>query len=157
MSELTAIARDVITANLYLVLGTADASGTPWVSPVYYTPDGYSTFYWVSSPDALHSRNITVRPEVSIAIFDSHARIGRAEAVYLTALAAPVPDEELPAAAALFNDRLPESKRFEAEELLQPSLFRLYRANATEHSVLIRGGDPKYGRGADSRLTLSDI
>jgi nitroimidazol reductase NimA-like FMN-containing flavoprotein (pyridoxamine 5'-phosphate oxidase superfamily) len=52
MAELTAIARDVITANLYLVLGTADASGTPWVSPVYYTPDGYSTFYWVSSPHA---------------------------------------------------------------------------------------------------------
>jgi hypothetical protein len=52
---------------------------------------------------------------------------------------------------------LPETKRFETGELLAPSLFRLYRATATEHSVLIRGGDPKYGRGADSRLTLSDI
>lgn len=157
MSELTAIARDVITANLYLALGTADASGTPWVSPVYYTPEAYSTFYWVSSPDTRHSRNIAMRPEVSIAIYDSHAQIGRAEAVYMTAVAAQVPDEELPRAAALYNDRLPESKHFKVEELLPPSLFRLYRANATEHSALIRGGDPKYGRGADSRLTLSDI
>lgn len=48
-------------------------------------------------------------------------------------------------------------EHFEVGELLPPSLFRLYRANATEHSVLIRGGDPKCGRGADSRLTLSDV
>jgi uncharacterized protein YhbP (UPF0306 family) len=156
-SELTTIARDLITANLYLALGTADASGTPWVSPVYYTPHGHSTFYWVSSPDTRHSRNIAVRPEVSIVIYDSHAPVGGAEALYMTAVAAHVPDEELPRAAALYNDRLPETKRFETGELLPPSLFRLYRANVTEHSVLIRGGDPKYGRGADSRLTLSDI
>jgi hypothetical protein len=68
-----------------------------------------------------------------------------------------VPDEELPEAATLYNDRLPKAKHFATGELLPPSLFRLYRATATEHSVLIRGGDPKYGRGADSRLTLSDI
>jgi hypothetical protein len=34
------------------------------------------------------------------------------------------------------------------------ALFRLYRATVTEHSVLIRGGDPDHGRGADSRMTV---
>lgn len=36
-----------------------------------------------------------------------------------------------------------------------PALFRLYRATATEHSVLNRGSDPTYGKGADSRLTIT--
>jgi hypothetical protein len=36
-----------------------------------------------------------------------------------------------------------------------PGLFRLYRATATEHSVLIRGSDPEDGKGADSRLAIT--
>jgi nitroimidazol reductase NimA-like FMN-containing flavoprotein (pyridoxamine 5'-phosphate oxidase superfamily) len=125
------------------------------VSPVYYTVAGFTAFYWVSSPDALHSRNIAVRPSVSIAIYDSHAAVGRAEAVYLTAQAAEVPDDEIEAAAAIYNGRLPSAKHFTPDSLREPSLFRLYRAVATSHSVLIRGGDPTYGRGADSRMTVS--
>jgi uncharacterized protein YhbP (UPF0306 family) len=155
MPELADIARDVITANTYLVLGTADPSGSPWVSPVYYSPDGFVDFYWVSSPDTRHSRNIAVRPEVSIAIFDSHSPIGGAEAVYMTAVAGRVPDEELERAAAIYNGTLPAAKRFTLDELRPPALFVLYRATATEHSVLIRGGDPRYGRGADSRMTVT--
>ncbi|HEY0538927.1 MAG TPA: pyridoxamine 5'-phosphate oxidase family protein [Actinoallomurus sp.] len=154
MRELAGVARDVIADNVYLSLGTADASGDPWVSPVYYTAHGHTDFYWVSSPDALHSRNIARRPQVSMAIYDSHSPVGGAEAVYMTALAAQVADEDLTDAAAIYNGRLPEAKRFELGELLSPALLRLYRATVTEHSVLIRGGDPDYGRGADSRMTV---
>jgi nitroimidazol reductase NimA-like FMN-containing flavoprotein (pyridoxamine 5'-phosphate oxidase superfamily) len=57
-----AIARAIIDAGLYMVLGTADASGRPWVSPVYYAPNGYREFVWVSAPDSTHSRNIGARP-----------------------------------------------------------------------------------------------
>jgi uncharacterized protein YhbP (UPF0306 family) len=155
MPELADLARSVITANVYLTLGTADPSGTPWVSPVFYTAWNFTDFYWVSSPDALHSRNIARRSSVSIAIFDSHSPVGQAEAVYLTAEAAQVPDEDLVAAAAIYNERLPSAKHFEPAELRESSLFRLYRAVATSHSVLIRGGDPTYGCGADSRMTVS--
>ena len=109
--DLADIARGVITSNNYLALGTADAAGTPWVSPVYYTPDGYADFYWVSSPETRHSRNIAVRPDVSIAIYDSQAPIGAAEAVYMTATAAAVPPEKLDRLAGVFNARLPEQKR----------------------------------------------
>ena len=36
MSEdLDRIARAIIDGNRYMVLGTADQSGRPWVSPVY--------------------------------------------------------------------------------------------------------------------------
>jgi nitroimidazol reductase NimA-like FMN-containing flavoprotein (pyridoxamine 5'-phosphate oxidase superfamily) len=155
MAELADIAREVITANRYLALGTADSSGAPWVSPVYYTCHGYTDFYWVSSPDTLHSRNIARRPEVGIAIYDSRSPVGGAEAVYVTATATQVPDEELQHAAAIYNSSLPAQKHFALDELLPPALFRLYRATATEHSILIRGGDPRYGRGADSRMTVT--
>ena len=56
--DLGAMARSIIDSNLYLTLGTADENGRPWVSPVYYAPEGYTEFYWVSSPEATHSRNI---------------------------------------------------------------------------------------------------
>jgi hypothetical protein len=101
----------------------------------------------VSSPQTRHSRNLAQRSDVSLAIFDSHAVVGKAEAVYLTATAVQVPDEELESAVAIYNSRLPELKRFEPQELVAPGLFRLYRATATEHSVLIRGSDPEYGKG----------
>jgi hypothetical protein len=32
-----------------------------------------------------------------------------------------------------------------------PSLFRLYRATAVEHFVLVRGRDPNRGTGVDRR------
>jgi hypothetical protein len=48
--DLGAIARAIIDSNLYMTLGNADGDGRPWVSPVYYEPAGYATFYWVFSP-----------------------------------------------------------------------------------------------------------
>ncbi|WP_328995747.1 pyridoxamine 5'-phosphate oxidase family protein [Kribbella sp. NBC_01245] len=155
MTEPADIAREVITTNRYMVLGTADADGNPWVTPVYFTADEFTDFYWVSSPTTLHSANVAVRPRISIAIFDSTVRIGGAQAVYMTASAALVPDDELEAAAAIYNSSLPTEKRIEPAELRAPGLFRLYRATASEHSILIRGGDPRYGRGADSRLRVT--
>ncbi|MEV0643919.1 pyridoxamine 5'-phosphate oxidase family protein [Phytomonospora sp. NPDC050363] len=154
MSKHADIARELIAQNTYMALGTADAAGEPWVSPVFYTPDGHHDFYWVSSPETLHSRNIAVRPRVAITIFDSRCAIGTAEAVYMSAEAAPVPDGELAAAVGLFNAKLPEGRRFGPEELRAPALFRLYRATVLEHSILIRGGDPELGPAHDSRLTV---
>ncbi|MDH2425955.1 pyridoxamine 5'-phosphate oxidase family protein [Sphaerisporangium sp. TRM90804] len=154
-AELADLARGLITGNHYLTLGTADVSGTPWVSPVFFTPDRFTDFYWVSSPQTRHSRNLAARPQVSMVIYDSHSPVGGAEAVYMSATAVQVPDEELERAADVYNSRLPDAKRFAGEELLPPALFRLYRATVGEHSVLIRGGDPRFGRGADSRMTVA--
>ena len=70
------IARGIISASLYMVLATAGETGRPWASPVYFANSGYAEFFWVSSPDAAHSRNIAVRPQVSIVIFNSQVPIG---------------------------------------------------------------------------------
>jgi nitroimidazol reductase NimA-like FMN-containing flavoprotein (pyridoxamine 5'-phosphate oxidase superfamily) len=155
--ELQALAREVIDTNRYMTLGTADESGRPWVSPLYYTPDHYRDFYWVSSPDAQHSRNLRLRPEVSIVVFDSQVRIGGAQAVYMTALAQDVPEPDLELCASVFRARFPEVRSIGLQDLREPGSLRLYRATAIEHSVLIRGSDPVWGRGVDSRkaVTLS--
>ena len=144
----------VIEANKYMTLGTVGADGLPWVTPVYFTPSGHDTFYWASSPDALHSRNIAAVPDVSIAIFDSSVRIGGASAVYFRARAELVPADELERCAEFYASRYPELRSFGVDELQEPADLRLYRAVPTAHWILVRGGDPEYGTGVDSRRSV---
>jgi nitroimidazol reductase NimA-like FMN-containing flavoprotein (pyridoxamine 5'-phosphate oxidase superfamily) len=154
-ADLIAMARTVIDANRYMTVATADEDGRPWVSPVYFTPIRYRDLYWVSSPNARHSRNLDRRPDVSIVVFDSQAPIGSAEAVYMSARAAQVADEELADRCAdAFPARFAGVRGFSPEQLQPPAPVRLYRASVTEHSVLIRGSDPVHGRGVDSRMAV---
>jgi hypothetical protein len=149
-------ARELIDTNRYMALGTVDPDGRPRVSPVYYAPDGYSAVYWISSPKAHHSVNIADRPDVSMAIFDSGAAIGAARAVYLKATAERVPDDELEQCVDVAcRARFPEQSVFPIEELRAPAELRLYRAHVVEHSIHVRGSDPDYGRGVDSRMTVT--
>jgi nitroimidazol reductase NimA-like FMN-containing flavoprotein (pyridoxamine 5'-phosphate oxidase superfamily) len=154
-ATLEARATAVIDANKYMTLATVDETGRPWATPVYYTPDRYTDFYWVSAPGARHSANPARSPGISIVIFDSQVAIGHAEAVYLAAHAREVPEEELARCSELFSGRFPELREFGPEQLRPPAPLRLYRATVTEHSVLIRGADPAYGSGVDSRATVS--
>ena len=84
-AELTAMAHEVIAANRYIVLGTAHPDGHARVSPVFFNHHEHRSFYWVSSPDSQHSRNIAADPRVNAVVFDSslppREKIG---AVYLT-------------------------------------------------------------------------
>ncbi len=102
---LGAIARSIIDSNFYMTLGTADQNGRPWASPVYYAPEGYAEFYWVSSPEATHSRNIAARPEVSIVIFDSRTPIGSGQGVYVSAVAQELTGADLERGIAIFSRR----------------------------------------------------
>ena len=151
---LEARAAAVIEANKYMTLGTVGEDGRPWVTPVYFTPDGHDDFYWVSSPEAAHSLNIGRNADVSIVIFDSSVAIGQASAVYVAAKAELVPDDELERRAEHYASRYPELRAFSVDELHAD--LRLYRAKATHHWLLIRGGDPEYGTGIDSRRPVWD-
>lgn len=62
--DLDALAREIIDVNRYMTLGTADAGGRPWVSPVWYAPEDQLEFFWVSDPQARHSRNLDGRTPV---------------------------------------------------------------------------------------------
>ena len=151
--ELSQLARTVIDSNSYMALGTADETGHPWVSPVWFASEDYTRFHWVSSPDSRHSRNLAARREVAIAIFDSSAVPGTAEAVYVSGHAEELTGNELEGGIELFDRRSQKdiARVWELSDVQAPSLFRLYRATAAEHFVLIRGRDPERGTGVDRR------
>lgn len=139
--DAAASARAVIDSNSYMTLGTADESGRPWVSPVWFAHSGYREFFWVSSPDARHSINLAARPEVGIVIFDSQVPPAEAEAVYVSAKAEELSGDEVEPGIEVFSqksesDGLPAYSRVDIEE---PAKLRLYRAVATEHFALGAG------------------
>jgi hypothetical protein len=150
-SDLDAMARRVIDANHYMTLGTQDPDGRPRLSPVFYTAARYTDFYWLSSPDAHHSRNVADRPEIEIVIFDSTARVGDGEAVYLAATARAIRDDELEAVCPEAFRTTAGARRFEPDELRGGASLRLYVARATSCEVHVAGRDPVHGRGVDTR------
>jgi SAM-dependent methyltransferase len=149
--DLDAMARRVIDVNQYMTLGTLDADGRPRLSPVYYTATRYADFYWVSSPQARHSRNLAGRADVEIVIFDSTARVGQGEAVYLSATARAVGDQELEAVCPEAFRTTAGAHRFGPEELRGDAPLRLYVARLRSCEVHVPGRDPVHGRGVDTR------
>jgi hypothetical protein len=155
-NDLGELARQVIDTNWYMTVGTTEPDQRPRVSPVYFTHVDYRDFYWVSSPAAHHSVNIAARPEIAIVVFDSTAPIGHGQAVYISAVASVVADDELPRRCAEAFARLgPGAIPFAPHELSGSAARRLYRARATSHEVHIRGRDPVYGVGVDTRRLVT--
>ena len=139
---LAVMAARVIDASRYFVLATADEHGVPWASPVWYAHAGYREFFWASDPQAGHSRNIGIRPRVSIVIFDSSAQPGTAPAVYIGGTAAMVTGPGLDGGIEVFSRRSQEQglPAWAPSDVQAPAQHRLYRAVAAELSVLRPGG-----------------
>jgi pyridoxine/pyridoxamine 5'-phosphate oxidase len=133
-----ATAKAIIDANLYMVLGTADQDGNPWVSPVYYAPVDHRGFIWVSRPETLHSRNLRRRPEISIVIFDSSVPIGTGQGVYMAATAEEVTGDARVAPIDVFSRRAVGhgGRAWTLEDVEPPAEIRLYRAIASAHYIL---------------------
>jgi nitroimidazol reductase NimA-like FMN-containing flavoprotein (pyridoxamine 5'-phosphate oxidase superfamily) len=136
--DAAATAKAIIDANLYMVIGTADEGGHPWVSPVYYAPVDYREFLWVSRPETLHSRNLLARPQISIVIFDSSVAIGTGQGVYMAATAEEVTGEARLVAMESFSRRSlgHGGREWTLDDVAPPAEFRLYRATAAAHYVL---------------------
>ena len=139
--DLGAIARKIIDSIVYMVLGTANETGRPWVSPVYFASEKYREFYWMSSPDVTHSRNIVLRPQVSIVIFDSRVPVGTGQAVYMSAVAEEITVVELDRGTEIYNGRFQNPAGhgvliIKPEDVQSPAPYRLYRAAALEHWIL---------------------
>lgn len=145
----------LLADHRYLVLGTVGDDSRPWVTPLFYAPDGEQRVVWVSAPESRHSRNIAARPEVAITVFDSHAPIGGAEALYLEATAGPMDDAAHGAGLAVLNSRLPEGQGLSTADLEPAGPLRLYQATVTRFFVLIRGGDARFDNITDARLEVT--
>ncbi|MCW8384418.1 pyridoxamine 5'-phosphate oxidase family protein [Streptomyces justiciae] len=146
MSDRGEIARGIVDGSRYLVLATADAGGRPWSSPVYFAHAGYREFYWVSSPEVTHSRNIAVRAEVGISVFDSSAEIGTGQGVYMPAVAGVVGEADAVAALDVFSRRSVGhgGRVWTVEDVRGDSGMRLYRAVADAHWMLAKDGRPDH-------------
>ncbi len=133
--DLGAIARSIVDSNRFMTLATADESGLPWASPVWYAPADYRELYWVSSPEARHSRNLAQRPQLAIVIFDSHEP-GSWKAVYMSAVAEQLTDVD--EGIEVFSRRSVEQGLpvWTRDDVLPPARHRLYRATVSEHFVL---------------------
>ena len=136
--DLVAIAREILDTNRYMTLATADGDGRPWASPVWYAHQGYTDLLWVSRPGARHSRNLAVRPELAIVIFDSTVPEGSGQAVYVEALAEEVGEAGREEGIAIFSRRSEagEGDRWAVADVTGPAPFRLYRAGASAHFIL---------------------
>ncbi len=155
-AELTAMAHEVIAANRYFVLGTAHPDGHPRVSPVYFNHYQHRAFYWVSSPDSQHSRNLAADPRLNAVVFDSSLPPPEQRAVYLTGTAVEVPEADLPVEVprAFLQVRAP-AREFSVEELSGHGGLHLYRLDVETAEVHARGGHPDWGLGIDTRLPVS--
>ena len=131
-------ARAIVDAGSYMTLATADADGLPWASPVWFAPAEYREFFWVSDPEARHSRNLAVRPQLAIVIFDSTVTPGDGQAVYMSAVAEQLEDAEREAGMRVFAERSAARglSVWGVEDVTAPARHRLYRATVSEHFVL---------------------
>ena len=142
----TQTVRHLIQTSRYLVLATADAAGRPWGTPLYFAHIGFTEFFWVSSPDVTHSRNIAVRPEVGIAIFDSQAAIGAGQGVYMSAAATLLEGAEAARGIEAFSARSVAhgARTWTSEDVRPGAGLRLYRATADSHWILAKDGRPDH-------------
>ena len=147
--DLGALARTIIDSNMYMVLGTADESGQPWVTPVYFACMEYKEFYWISSPEVRHSRNIAVRSQISIVVFDSQVAVGTGQAVYMSAVAEELTGPGVDQGLDIYNGRFSNPaahgvRPVMLEDVQAPSLYRLFRASASDHWALDPAGHPDH-------------
>ena len=154
------IAEQILTSNLYMTLATADATGVPWASPVWYAPSADRTeLYWVSRPQTRHSRNLAARPELAIVIFDSTAAVYTGQAVYNEAIAGIVPEAELERGIGVFSARsVQEGEEWTIADVEEPAELRLYRAVVRERWIL--DPDPDAGdqpRVREPRLARAEL
>ncbi|MFG1941573.1 pyridoxamine 5'-phosphate oxidase family protein [Nonomuraea sp. NPDC048826] len=157
--DLDAHARALLDANLYMTLGTVDAEGRPWVSPVYFATADYNAFYWVSSPDAAHSLNLARRPEVSMVVFDSGVPPYHGRAVYLSGTAAELSGSDLDHGVGVYPGPATRGgSGITVDDVTAPAAWRLYRATVTEAFVLCprepRRPCPLHSINADHRTSV---
>jgi Pyridoxamine 5'-phosphate oxidase len=132
------MAREIIDKSLYMVVSTADSSGQPWASPVYFAHRDFRDFFWISQPDATHSENLRERREVGIAIFDSSQPVDTGEGAYVLGVARELPAHETAEGIEIFSKRSVShgGREISAEDVSPPARHRLYQATAEAIYVL---------------------
>jgi uncharacterized protein YhbP (UPF0306 family) len=131
MDDASRQARQLVEATAHMILATADASGKPWSSPVFFAYDEEFRLYWVSFSGAVHSANIRVRPQVAIAVLGEPPHYF-GDGVYFDAIATELHDlPDVEHAIQVRRTRHQEA-RFAVNspaDVLGDAAWRIYRAD----------------------------
>jgi hypothetical protein len=136
--HLAAAAIKIIDASLYMVVATADQTGQPWASPVFFAHDAHKQFFWVSEPGATHSVNLRERREVGIVFYDSRQKLGSSKAAYVAGVGRELPAHETAEGIEILSKRSVSKggSEWTTEDVSPPAHHRLYQATAEAHYVL---------------------
>ena len=157
MEETVKAAQQIIASNIYMTIATADESGKPWISPVFFAYDVSYNLFWVSSKNALHSTNIAKRSQVAIVIFDSTLPEGAGTGVYFDCEATALTDEaEIVMGIALMSARvtMDEFRVHDINEVSGTGEWRIYKAIPKSVSKLT-GGTIVNGQYVDERMDIT--
>ena len=75
--------KEILEKIHYINIATVCEDGLPWNTPVSATHDNQLNFYWGSSPDNIHSKNIRRNGRVFVTIYDSTVPEGTGEGLYM--------------------------------------------------------------------------
>ena len=125
---------DILSQNHYATISTVDENNKPWAAPVWYAHDDQYCFYWWSSKDSQHSRNIGRNNDIYITIFNSQLPEGEGIGLYIPATAEVVPDNELDPAIETYNQSTTQFK-LNRENTTDEAPTRLYRARPTKLQI----------------------
>ena len=121
-------AKKIISEILYITLATSSKGGGPWNTPVYSSYDENYNFFWVSSPESRHSKNIKENNRIAIVIYNSTDPEGTGRGVYIQATAHEVIDEkEIEKALGLLYGRKNKAPK-PITDFLGDSPRRVYQA-----------------------------
>src|SRR3954471_497063 len=136
--DLAKVARQIIDKRRYMVVASADRSGQPWATPVYFAHRNYREFFWVSEQEATHSVNLRDRREVGIVIFDSTVSIVSGQGVYISGVAQELPAHEAGEPIELYSERSAGhgGGEWSEDDVRPPARHRLFRATAEGAYIL---------------------
>lgn len=119
-------AKEIVKGTIYVTIATVCSDGSPWNTPVYSAFDSEYNFFWISSPNAQHSKNIVQTGKAFVIIFDSSQAEGTGEGVYMQGRTYEVTsEEEIAKAIPFLYDRKNKPHRA-IQDFLGESPRRIY-------------------------------
>ncbi|HOO49779.1 MAG TPA: pyridoxamine 5'-phosphate oxidase family protein [Alphaproteobacteria bacterium] len=148
-------AKIIIETIQYMTIATVCEDGTPWNSPVATAYDEDLNFYWKSWTENQHSRNICNNKNIFIVIYDSRAKAGEGEGVYIKAHAIPLLEDEEQEIIKAYNVLKNRSGYASSspEEFVSGVPRRIYKA--VPEKIWVNDGGTKNGSFIDVRNELS--
>ena len=129
----------LLDASPLCAISTVSPRGAAHVSTAYFVWSPRLDIFWLSDPDARHSRNIRVRPATAIAVYDSHQEWGGPDrGIQLLGSTSQLQATETAHAESLYAARFP---RYATSDL---RAYRFYHFRTNRLTVF---DEPEFGAG----------